>query len=95
MRYYALIAGGGTAGHALPALRLAEELGRRKSTMKIGLIGGRRGLERKVWSSAAFDTYYLPGRGIPRYNLQWTLRDAVSHEIAAALSRSPQLRLLH
>ncbi len=84
MRYYALIAGGGTAGHALPALRLAEELGRRKSTMKIGLIGGRRGLERKVWSSAAFDTYYFPGRGIPRVAGRSSLASVIKYPLEMA-----------
>ncbi len=84
MKYYALIVGGGTAGHALPALRLAEELGKRKSVTKIGLIGGRRGLERKVWSSAAFDTYYLPGRGVPRVAGRSSLASVIKYPLEMA-----------
>ncbi|MCL4433723.1 MAG: glycosyltransferase [Actinobacteria bacterium] len=73
-RYFALVAGGGTAGHAKPALELARELARRHPPDCVALVGGRRGLERKVWEPSGMEAFYLPGRGMPRISrtASWT-----------------------
>ena len=71
---FALIAGGGTAGHAKPALELARELARRHTPDCVALVGGRRGLEKKVWEPSGMEAFYLPGRGMPRISrtASWT-----------------------
>lgn len=66
-RLYALVAGGGTAGHVLPALAVAEALvARGHDRSSIELVGGRRGPEGAMSAEAGFAATLLPGRGIPR-----------------------------
>ncbi|HKK28158.1 MAG TPA: UDP-N-acetylglucosamine--N-acetylmuramyl-(pentapeptide) pyrophosphoryl-undecaprenol N-acetylglucosamine transferase [Gemmatimonadota bacterium] len=50
-----LIAGGGTGGHLVPALNLADALRRRDPSTDLYYLGARRGLESRV----------LPGRDLP------------------------------
>lgn len=64
---FALIAGGGTAGHLLPGLAVAEALvadGHDRST--IHFVGSRRGPEAELVPAAGFTVDVLPGRGIQR-----------------------------
>ena len=64
---WAIVAGGGTAGHLLPGLAVAEALvtgGHERST--IHFVGAERGPESKVVPSAGFSVEVLPGRGIQR-----------------------------
>lgn len=62
-----LIAGGGTAGHAVPALAVAQALVRRgRPVESILFVGSRRGLEARLVPEAGFAITLLPGRGIPR-----------------------------
>ena len=62
-----VIAGGGTAGHVLPALAVANEL---RSTgtapADIHFVGSKRGLEGRLVSEAGFPITLLNGRGIAR-----------------------------
>ncbi|MFQ5888459.1 MAG: glycosyltransferase [Gemmatimonadota bacterium] len=50
-----LLAGGGTGGHLMPALNLAEALRRAEPRAEVLLLGAERGIERAV----------LPSRGLP------------------------------
>jgi UDP-N-acetylglucosamine--N-acetylmuramyl-(pentapeptide) pyrophosphoryl-undecaprenol N-acetylglucosamine transferase len=50
-----LIAGGGTGGHLMPALAIADAIRRTRPEVRVVLIGAERGLEGRV----------LPGRGVP------------------------------
>lgn len=50
-----LIAGGGTGGHLVPAMNLAEALLRARPGTELLLVGARRGVEARV----------LPGSGLP------------------------------
>lgn len=66
-RSIVLIAGGGTAGHLLPGIAVAEALvahGRKPS--EIHFVGGDRGVERSLVPPAGFSLDELPGRGIQR-----------------------------
>ncbi|HZU71598.1 MAG TPA: undecaprenyldiphospho-muramoylpentapeptide beta-N-acetylglucosaminyltransferase [Acidimicrobiales bacterium] len=62
-----VIAGGGTGGHAVPALAVAQALVRRgHDRADIRFVGSRRGLEATLVPEAGFAISLLPGRGIPR-----------------------------
>lgn len=64
-RPWAVIAGGGTAGHILPALAIARELvdrGRRQE--EIHFVGSAFGQERELVPAAGFSIDLLPGRGL-------------------------------
>jgi UDP-N-acetylglucosamine--N-acetylmuramyl-(pentapeptide) pyrophosphoryl-undecaprenol N-acetylglucosamine transferase len=64
---FALVAGGGTAGHVLPGLAVARALvdtGHRSES--IHFVGSSRGLETRLVPEAGFPLTALPGRGIQR-----------------------------
>lgn len=64
---YALIVGGGTAGHVLPGIAIGQELVQRgHSRESIHFVGSERGVERTIVPDAGFDLTVLPGRGIQR-----------------------------
>jgi undecaprenyldiphospho-muramoylpentapeptide beta-N-acetylglucosaminyltransferase len=68
---WAVIAGGGTAGHALPAVAIGRalvEAGHPPSA--IHFVGSRRGIEGRLVPEAGFSITLLPGRGVAR---QFTL----------------------
>lgn len=64
---FALLAGGGTAGHVLPGLAVAHALeARGHDPSSIRFVGSERGLERTLVPHSGFDVTLLPGRGIQR-----------------------------
>ena len=64
---WAVIAGGGTAGHVHPGLAVARALVRRgHDPLAIHFVGSVRGVERDLVPAAGFDLTLLPGRGIQR-----------------------------
>ena len=66
-RPWIVIAGGGTAGHVLPALSVATELvARGLSAESIAFVGSTRGIEARLVPEAGFAVTLLPGRGIQR-----------------------------
>ena len=66
-RCFALIAGGGTAGHVQPALAIARALVERgHSPAAIELVGSERGIEARLVPEAGFALTLLPGRGLER-----------------------------
>jgi undecaprenyldiphospho-muramoylpentapeptide beta-N-acetylglucosaminyltransferase len=72
-RRYALLAGGGTAGHLQPAIAIAEALvDRGHDRATIEFVGSRRGQDRVSLEGRGFPVTLLPGRGIAR-----SLRPAV------------------
>ena len=66
-RRYALVAGGGTAGHLQPALAIAEALVERgHPRTSIEFVGSSRGQDRAALAGRGFPLTLLPGRGIVR-----------------------------
>ncbi len=64
---YAVIAGGGTAGHIVPGLAIGAELAARgRGTDAILFVGSERGVEREMVPEAGFEVILLPGRGLQR-----------------------------
>ena len=64
---WAIIAGGGTAGHVSPAIAIADALvaaGHPRDS--VHYVGSARGIERDVVPAAGFPLTLLPGRGIQR-----------------------------
>ena len=95
---YALVAGGGTAGHVLPGLAVAQALVERgHDVSSIHFVGSERGLERTLVPDAGFAVTLLPGRGIQRRltfeNLAavWGLLKAVVKGIGIVRRRRPRV----
>ncbi len=65
-RRYALVAGGGTGGHLVPALAVARALGEGRETGAVELVGARRGLDAELLAGQGVPVTLLPGRGIVR-----------------------------
>ncbi len=64
---WALVAGGGTAGHLLPGLSVARALvDRGHDAATIHFVGAARGPEQDLVPEAGFTVDVLPGRGIQR-----------------------------
>jgi UDP-N-acetylmuramate--alanine ligase len=75
-RVWAVIAGGGTAGHVLPAVAIGQALVRRgHSRQSIHFVGSSRGMEGRLVPDAGFSITLLPGRGIAR---RWTVDNLVA-----------------
>ena len=66
-RHGIFVAGGGTAGHVLPALAVARALiGEGLDPNAVHFVGSRRGMEARLVPEAGFPITLLPGRGIVR-----------------------------
>ena len=64
---WALIAGGGTGGHVIPAVAIAQALvARGHDRASIHFVGSSRGMERRLVPAAGFSVTLLPGRGLLR-----------------------------
>jgi len=66
-RTWALLAGGGTAGHVLPGLAIGHALvAKGRPASSIHFVGSRRGIETRLVPEAGFGFTSLTGRGIER-----------------------------
>lgn len=64
---WAVVAGGGTAGHVVPALATARALvARGHPAAGIHFVGSERGLEARLVPAAGLSITLLPGRGLAR-----------------------------
>ena len=64
---FAVVAGGGTAGHVLPGLAIGRALvARGHAPGSVRYVGSQRGLEARLVPEAGFPLTLLPGRGITR-----------------------------
>ena len=64
-----IIAGGGTGGHLMPALAIADAVRRRHPDWRVVLAGAQRGVEAGVLPSRGFPFELLPAE--PLYRRQW------------------------
>jgi UDP-N-acetylglucosamine--N-acetylmuramyl-(pentapeptide) pyrophosphoryl-undecaprenol N-acetylglucosamine transferase len=67
-----ILAGGGTGGHVIPALAIAEEL--RKSGHEAGFVGTARGIEMRLVPKAGFPLYLVHIGALNRVSLATRLR---------------------
>ncbi len=68
---WAIIAGGGTGGHIVPAIAVGRALVDRGHPIgSITFVGSRRGMEARLVPAAGFRVILLPGRGLAR-RLTW------------------------
>lgn len=66
-RTWALVAGGGTAGHVLPGVAIGRALvARGHQPESIHYVGSARGIEARLVPQAGFGLTLLPGRGLQR-----------------------------
>jgi undecaprenyldiphospho-muramoylpentapeptide beta-N-acetylglucosaminyltransferase len=93
---FAVIAGGGTAGHVWPGLAVGRALvaaGHRQTS--IHFVGSRLGIEAQLVPEAGFGLTLLPGRGIERrlsktsVAAAWGLTRAVGQGITLVRARRP------
>lgn len=81
-----VVAGGGTAGHVVPALAVAQALVARGTPAEaVHFVGSTRGMEATLVPEAGFGITLLPGRGIPR-RVSWTALMAALGLLRACLS---------
>jgi UDP-N-acetylglucosamine--N-acetylmuramyl-(pentapeptide) pyrophosphoryl-undecaprenol N-acetylglucosamine transferase len=97
---WAIIAGGGTAGHVVPGLAVAHALvARGHPAESIHWVGGRRWTEGDVVGAAGFDATLLPGRGIQRrvttdnIAAAWGLTQAGAQALSLVRARRPAVVL--
>ena len=97
---WAIIAGGGTAGHVVPGLAVARALvARGHPPDSIHWVGGQRGTEGAMVAAAGFEATLLPGRGIQRrltaenVGAAWGLTRAGAGAVALIRTRRPAVVL--
>lgn len=61
-----IISGGGTGGHAFPAIAVAQAIRARQPDARILFIGTQRGIEATVVPQAGFDIRFVRARGLNR-----------------------------
>ncbi len=93
---WAVIAGGGTAGHTLPGIAIGRALvARGHDPATIHFVGSERGSESRLVPAAGFSVTLLPGRGIQRkltlanVGAVWGLLKAVAHAFAMLRRHRP------
>ncbi|MCW5965239.1 MAG: undecaprenyldiphospho-muramoylpentapeptide beta-N-acetylglucosaminyltransferase [Bryobacterales bacterium] len=72
MPYRVLITGGGTGGHVIPAVAVAEELRRRGHAVRF--VGVESGLEARLAPQAGFDIRYVRVQGLNRVGMVNAMR---------------------
>ena len=97
---WAVIAGGGTAGHVVPGLAVARALvARGHAPETIHWVGSQRGTEGRMVAEAGFEATLLPGRGIQRrlttenLGAAWGLARAGGEALSLVRSRRPAVVL--
>ena len=91
-----LIAGGGTGGHLMPALAIAEAVRGRHPDWRVVLAGASRGVEARLLPERTFPFHLLPFEPIYRRqwwkNLKWPWL-AIRRTVAGSRSQSTPLTI--
>lgn len=66
LRRFALVAGGGTGGHLVPALTVARALVAGHGPGSVEVVGSRRGIDSALLTEEGIPSTLLPGRGLVR-----------------------------
>ncbi|MDQ1429089.1 MAG: UDP-N-acetylglucosamine--N-acetylmuramyl-(pentapeptide) pyrophosphoryl-undecaprenol [Acidimicrobiaceae bacterium] len=83
-RHFAIICGGGTAGHVVPAIAIGRALvDRGHAPESIHFLGAAHGIEGRLVPAAGFTVTLLPGRGIERRLTLRNLRSGAGLVVAA------------
>jgi undecaprenyldiphospho-muramoylpentapeptide beta-N-acetylglucosaminyltransferase len=97
---FAIIAGGGTAGHVWPGLAVAKALvAAGHAPGSVHFVGSTSGIEARLVPDAGFDVTLLPGRGLQRRvtaaNLRasWGLARAAARSVSLVARRRPAVVL--
>lgn len=97
---WAIVAGGGTAGHVLPGLAVARALvDRGHPRASIHFVGAARGIEATIVPDAGFTITLLPGRGVQRrltvdnVAAVWGIIRAVAQSVVLVRRRRPAVVL--
>ncbi|MBI3871917.1 MAG: undecaprenyldiphospho-muramoylpentapeptide beta-N-acetylglucosaminyltransferase [candidate division Zixibacteria bacterium] len=77
-----LLAAGGTGGHLIPALRIAEAMARREGALEMVFVGSDRGFEESVIRPRGYRYVGLPARGLARRRW-WRNASAVWNNLRA------------
>ena len=100
MPTWAVIAGGGTAGHVVPGIAVAKALVERgHAPDSLHFVGAERGIEASLVPESGFEITLLPGRGIQRKltleNIAaiWGITQAVMQSIFLIRKRRPAVVL--
>ena len=95
---FAVIAGGGTGGHVIPALAIGRALvARGHPSSSLHYVGSERGIESRLVPEAGFPLTVLPGRGIQRrltvenVGAAWGLTRAAAEALALLRRLRPQV----
>jgi UDP-N-acetylglucosamine--N-acetylmuramyl-(pentapeptide) pyrophosphoryl-undecaprenol N-acetylglucosamine transferase len=83
-----IVAGGGTGGHVIPALAIAQEL-RSRYQAEVIFVGTRRGIETRLVPAAGFDLRLIQVGALNRVNLATRLKTML--DLPRALSTSAGL----
>jgi UDP-N-acetylglucosamine--N-acetylmuramyl-(pentapeptide) pyrophosphoryl-undecaprenol N-acetylglucosamine transferase len=73
-----VFAAGGTGGHIIPALSVADELRKRASGLETLFVGTRSGLESRLVPAAGYEIRYIAGRGVRGKGAAARIRNAAS-----------------
>jgi UDP-N-acetylglucosamine--N-acetylmuramyl-(pentapeptide) pyrophosphoryl-undecaprenol N-acetylglucosamine transferase len=84
-----LLAAGGTGGHLIPAIRIAEAIVRRRENAELMFVGSDRGFEERLVTARGYDYRGLPARGLSRR--QWWRNFSAVIGNARAMAQSKTL----
>lgn len=83
-----LMAAGGTGGHLIPAIRIAEAIHEREASIRFLFMGGDRGFEERVISARGHKYIGLPARGFERRRIWRNVGTVIANMRASRMANS-------
>lgn len=84
-----ILAGGGTGGHLMPALAIADALARARPELRLVLVGAERGVEAAILPQRSYPYRLLPAQ--PLYRREWWRNAGLPIALVRTLRRAGQL----